>query len=96
MGKKNPVKEELLNYGPSAKKNVIFTLSEVNTFVPDKNGVDLDSGYEFELNCALPQLASGLSALFIEMDKQKDMGKKAGGTLLMLVQQYYSQKGGKK
>lgn len=54
----------------------------------DKKGLELNEGYQFEVNGALPELADGIAKLAIEMEKA-GFGDKSGDYFLALVNEYY-------
>ena len=81
--------EDLKNMEPVDRTHTILNIKVVEKLTPEDEGVDLNEGYEYDLNGSIPQIADGLAKMFIEMDKQEDMGQDAGGALLNLIEQYY-------
>ena len=80
---------ELKNMEPVNRTSEILKISVLETLKPEEEGIELNEGYTYEVNGSIPQLADGLAKMPIEMDKQPDLGDKAGGAFLALVQQYY-------
>ena len=81
--------EELKNMDPVTRTNTILNIKVIEKLTPDDEGVNLNEGYEYDVNGTIPQLADGIAKMAIEMDKQPDLGDKAGGAFLALVEQYY-------
>ena len=80
---------ELKNMEPVNRTSEILKISVLETLKPEEEGIELNEGYTYEVNGSIPQLADGLAKMAVEMDKQPDLGDKAGGAFLALVQQYY-------
>ena len=68
---------------------MVLNIKVIEKLTPDDEGVNLNEGYEYDVNGTIPQLADGIAKMAIEMDKQPDLGDKAGGAFLALVEQYY-------
>lgn len=81
--------EELKNMDPITRTNTILNIKVVEKLIPEEEGVNLNEGYEYDVNGTIPQLADGIAKMAVEMDKQPDLGDKAGGAFLALVEQYY-------
>ena len=81
--------EGLKNMDPVTRTNTILNIKVVEKLIPEEEGVNLNEGYEYDVNGTIPQLADGIAKMAIEMDKQPDLGDKAGGAFLSLVEQYY-------
>ena len=81
--------EGLKNMDPVTRTNTILNIKVVEKLIPEEEGVNLNEGYEYDVNGTIPQLADGIAKMAIEMDKQPDLGDKAGGAFLALVDQYY-------
>lgn len=56
----------------------------------DEQGMELNEGYEYTVNGAIPEIADGIAKLAIEMDKMTDLGERAGGYFLVLIGEYYN------
>lgn len=56
----------------------------------DEQGMELNEGYEYTVNGAIPEIADSIAKLAIEMDKMTDLGEKAGGYFLVLIGEYYN------
>lgn len=81
----------------SVRKATILKIDVIEQLTPDEKGVELNEGYEFEVNGALPQLADGIAKMAYEMDKDQEFGTKGGGAFLALIAEYYKKlnEGGK-
>ena len=55
----------------------------------DTSKVELNEGYEFVVNAAVPEIADGIAKMAIEMDKMKDLGEDAGMMFLTLCAEFY-------
>lgn len=60
-----------------------------------QEGVEINGGYEYDLNGNLAEVADGLAKLAIEMDKDKSMGDNAGGYFITLISQFYARQSGR-
>jgi len=58
-------------------------------------GVEINGGYEYDLNGNLAEVADGLVKLAIEMDKDKSMGDHAGAYFVTLISQFYARQSGR-
>lgn len=82
-------KEAIMQNGPISRTTTILTIKALERLIPQEEGVELNEGYDYEINGSIPQLADGIAKMAIEMDKQEDMGVKAGDGFLSLIVQYY-------
>lgn len=71
------------------RTRLILEIKAVESLSPEEEGMVLNEGYEYRLDGAVPQIADGIAKLAMEMDKDTDMGDKAGGAFIALIQQYY-------
>ena len=82
--------DDLKNMEPINRTKTILNIKVVEKLIPDEDGLNLNEGYEYEVDGALPQLADGIAKMLIELDKDETLGDHAGGAFLTLIQQYYS------
>lgn len=75
---------------PVNRTKRILEIKVLEVLVPQEDGVELNEGYTFEIDGSLPQLADGIAKMMLELDKDSDLGEKAGGAFLTLVTQYYN------
>lgn len=81
---------DLKKTGPVTRKLQILKITALEILDPSEAGVELNEGYEFEVNGAIPQLADGIAKMLFEMDRDiESFGSDAGGAFLALIQQYY-------
>jgi len=73
----------------STRKVNILKIDVIEQLTPSEQGVELNEGYEFEVNGAIPQLADGIAKMAFEMDRDKDFGTKGGGAFIALIAEYY-------
>lgn len=59
------------------------------TVADDDSGMELNDGYEFAVDGALPEVADAIAKFAIELDKQ-GFGENAGQYFLSLVNQYFT------
>lgn len=83
-------KEDLKNLKPEKRTTKILEIRVLELLKPEKEGVELNEGYEYEINGSIPQLADGIAKMLIQMDKDKDFGKKGGNAFLTLITEYYN------
>ena len=74
----------------SKREKVILTIKSLELLEPTEEGMELNEGYDYEVNGSMPQLADGIAKMAIEMDKQEDMGHLAGGAFITLILQFYN------
>lgn len=73
----------------SERKVTILTIETLESLTETEEGIELNEGYSYNMNGAIPQIADGIAKLAIEMDKDKDMGSDAGGAFIALIENYY-------
>lgn len=71
------------------RTKLILEVRAVENLDPTEEGMELNEGYQYEVNGSLPQLADGIAKMAIEMNKDSDLGENAGGVFLELITQYY-------
>lgn len=54
----------------------------------DKKGLELNEGYQFEVDGALPELADGIAKMALELEKN-GFGERSGEYFLSLINEYY-------
>lgn len=74
----------------SIRTKTILSIKTLEKLTPIEEGVELNEGYEFETNGALPEIADGIAKMANELDKMKELGENAGSYFLQLVSDYYS------
>lgn len=79
-------KDELKDIGQVARTQNILIIKAKELLTPNDEGIELNEGYEYELNGALPQIADGFAKMLVELDKDN---KNIGGGFLTLIEQYY-------
>lgn len=82
--------DDIKNTQTVTRTKQILEIKTVERLEPTDEGMDLNEGYEYEIDGSIPQLADGLAKMAIEMDKDPDLGEKAGGAFLALVLEYYN------
>lgn len=82
--------DDIKNTQTVTRTKQILEIKTVERLEPTDEGMDLNEGYEYEIDGSIPQLADGLAKMAIEMDKDLDLGEKAGGAFLALVLEYYN------
>lgn len=61
----------------------------------DDSKVELNEGYDFDVDAPIAEIADGLAKMAIEMDKMIDLGEEAGGAFIQLIAEFYKKlKGG--
>ena len=81
----------------SIRVSTILKIEVLEQLTPSEDGVELNEGYQFEVNGPIPQLADGIAKMALEMDKEPTLGNKGGGAFLALITEYYNllKEGGK-
>lgn len=78
-----------MNEAPVTRTRLILEVKAIEKLDPTEEGMELNEGYQYEVNGSIPQLADGIAKMALEMDKDQNLGKSAGGAFLELVAQYY-------
>lgn len=73
----------------NTRRRLILEVQAIEILTPQEEGVELNEGYDYKVDGAIPELADSLAKLAVEMDKDPELGEKAGGAFLNLIQQYY-------
>jgi len=55
----------------------------------DDSGMELNDGYEFEVNGALPEIAESIAKMAIELDNN-GFGKGSGEMFVNLIKEYFN------
>jgi len=91
----NDVIKDISNAGPVERTKTILEIKVIEKLSPEKDGVELNEGYRYNVDGSLPQLADGLAKLAIEFDNDIKLGVNVGQAFLVLTAQYYEKmKGG--
>ena len=70
-------------------KTILVIMTRPKLIVSDDDtGMELNEGYEFEVNGALPELADGIAKLAYEMEPN-GFGEGSGGYFVQLINEYY-------
>ena len=78
-----------MNEAPVTRTKLILEVRAIEKLDPTEEGMELNEGYQYEVNGSIPQLADGIAKMALEMDKDENLGEAAGGAFLELVNQYY-------
>lgn len=73
----------------SIRVATILKIEVLEKLESEKDGVELNEGYQFEVDGPIPQLADAIAKMAFEMDKEETLGNKGGGAFLALVAEYY-------
>lgn len=81
----------------SVRTATILKIDVLEQLTPVKEGMELNEGYQFELDGSIPQVADGIAKMAFEMDRDNDFGIKGGGAFIALIAEYYKKlvEGGK-
>lgn len=82
-------------YEPNKRIYTILTISrkrelEART-VKEGQELDINEGYDYEVNSSLPEIADGIAKMALEFDKMEDLGENAGSYFLQLIVDFYGQ-----
>lgn len=86
---KQTTKEELMKMKAVNRMETILEIQAVEKLKPEKDGIELNEGYNYTMNGSIPQVADGIAKMAIEMDKLEEMGSNAGKGFIILIEQYY-------
>lgn len=73
----------------STRTKTILVIKALEKLKPTDEGVELNEGYEFETNGALPEIADGIAKMAVEIDKMQEIGEAGGAYFLGLILEYY-------
>lgn len=76
----------------SVRTHEILVIKRKRSFDPAENDdskVELNEGYEFKVDAAIPEIADGIAKMAIEMDKMPELDKDSGMMFLTLIAQFY-------
>lgn len=71
----------------SKRTKTILVVRSLEQLNPTKKGLELNVGYEFEVDGPLPEVADGIAKMAKELDKMQ--GENAGGYFIELIRQFY-------
>lgn len=74
----------------SVRTKNILVIKAREALDPTEEGVELNGGYEYDMNGAIPEIADGIAKMAIEMDGMKEFGENAGEYFLHLISEYYA------
>ena len=79
----------------STRLKTILTIQAVEVLEPTKAGMQLNEGYQFEVDGAFPEIADAIAKMAAAMDNDPEFGDKSGHLFITLINQYYeSARGG--
>ena len=86
---KEALKELLKTEDPLNSKTILVIKSKPKLSVSDNDeGVELNDGYEFEVNGAIPEIADGIAKMAVELEPN-GFGEKSGAYFIQLINEYY-------
>lgn len=71
----------------SKRTKTILVVRSLEQLNPTKKGLELNVGYEFEVDGPLPEVADGIAKMAKELDKMQ--GENAGAYFIELICQFY-------
>lgn len=71
----------------SKRTKTILVVRSLEQLNPTKKGLELNVGYEFEVDGPLPEVADGIAKMAKELDKMQ--GENAGAYFVGLIRQFY-------
>ena len=82
--------EKLFNVDNQLQAKTLLVLKSRPKLIvsDDDTGMELNEGYEFEVNGALPELADGIAKLAYEMEPN-GFGEGSGSYFVQLINEYY-------
>lgn len=72
-----------------ANSKTILVIKTKPIFKATKKGAQLNDGYEFEVNGALPEIADGIAKFAFELEKN-GFGKNSGPYFVSLISDYFN------
>jgi hypothetical protein len=88
MENKEELKEFIKNNNLTAKTILVIASRPKLTETENDEGLELNEGYEFEVNAAIPELADGIAKLAYELEPN-GFGEGSGGYFIQLINEYY-------
>ena len=71
----------------SKRTKTILVVRSLELLNPTKKGLELNVGYEFDVDGPLPEVADGIAKMAKELDKMQ--GENAGAYFIELICQFY-------
>lgn len=71
----------------SKRTKTILVVKSLEVLEPKEEGMELNVGYEFEVDGPLPEVADGIAKMAKELDKMR--GENAGAYFVELIRQFY-------
>lgn len=71
----------------SKRTKTILVVRSLEQLNPTKKGLELNVGYEFDVDGPLPEVADGIAKMAKELDKMQ--GENAGAYFIELICQFY-------
>ena len=71
----------------SKRTKTILVVKSLEVLEPKEEGMELNVGYEFEVDGPLPEVADGIAKMAKELDKMQD--ENAGAYFVELIRQFY-------
>lgn len=71
----------------SKRTKTILVVKSLEQLNPTKKGLELNVGYEFEVDGPLPEVADGIAKMAKELDKMQP--DNAGAYFIELIRQFY-------
>lgn len=71
----------------SKRTKTILVVKSLEVLEPKEEGMELNVGYEFEVDGPLPEVADGIAKMAKELDKMQ--GENAGAYFVELIRQFY-------
>lgn len=71
----------------SKRTKTILVVKSLEVLEPKEEGMELNVGYEFEVDGPLPEVADGIAKMAKELDKMQ--GESAGAYFVELIRQFY-------
>lgn len=88
MNKKDvQIQQEIIN-SLDIQKTKIFEIRTKHDLTACKKGVEINQGYEFDVNTSLPELADGIAKFAKELPKN-GFGETSGRYFIQLISQYF-------
>lgn len=80
--------EELMNNEIKPKTLLVIKSRPKLSLSEDENGIELNDGYEFELNGAIPEVADAIAKFAAELPNN-GLGPDSGSYFITLISEYY-------
>ena len=81
--------EDNKNIQPEKRTRQILVVRSLEVLTPKQEGIELNVGYEFDVDGPLPEIADGIAKMAKELDHMEGQTENSGRYFIELIRQFY-------